>query len=143
MDKKRVVSGREVMAKILCIEDDVNVLETMLEIVGFDGSHQAIGAENGEAGLLLAQRFQPDLIFCDVMMPRMDGLAVLEALRKDPATASIPFIIVTSQCDEGNMITGMFTLRDVGDGCLRKPFDPREILSKIEEVLAGKSNRNM
>ncbi len=85
---------------------------------------------------------QPDIIFCDIMMPGMDGLAVLEALRKDSATAPIPIIVMTSRCDEGNMITGFFAWRDVGDGCIQKPFAPDEFLARIDKVLAGKSNRN-
>ena len=60
---------------------------------------EVIGAENGRAGLQLARQHLPDLIVCDIMMPELDGYGVLEELRQDFATATIPLIFLTANAD--------------------------------------------
>src|SRR5881628_125495 len=79
------------MKKILVIEDEAETLENlvlMLEMEGF----KPLSASNGRAGVAVARRELPDVILCDVSMPEMDGYGVLENLRADNATVSIPFI---------------------------------------------------
>jgi CheY-like chemotaxis protein len=66
-----------------------------------------VAAENGRAGLELARREKPDLILCDVMMPELDGYGVLEKLRADPATATLPFIFLTARGDKPDIRQGM------------------------------------
>jgi hypothetical protein len=72
-----------IMTKILAIEDEPQMRQNLLTILEMEGFH-AIGAENGRVGLEKARSELPHLILCDVMMPEMDGYAVLQHLRDDP-----------------------------------------------------------
>ncbi len=119
------------MKKILVIEDEPQTREnlaTILEMEGFD----PLTASDGREGLELARRHRPDLILCDVMMPGLDGYGVLEALRADAETTSIPFIFLTAKGDRKDLRTGM----DLGaDDYLCKPATSAELLSSIEARL--------
>lgn len=78
----------------MVIEDDPSILANILEILELE-ELEAIGAENGLIGLQLARKEMPSLIISDITMPEMDGFEVLQALRQDPETARIPFILMT------------------------------------------------
>ncbi len=115
------------MKKILVIEDEppvrANILE-LLEAEDFD----VIGAENGFIGALWAQQHLPDLVICDVMMPEVDGYEVLQALRQEPTTATIPFIFLTAMADKADIRQGI----ELGaDDYLTKPFTRNELLGAI------------
>jgi len=111
------------MKKILVIEDEAETLENlvlMLEMEGF----KPFSASNGRAGVALARRELPDVILCDVSMPEMDGYGVLEALRADKGTVSIPFIFLTAKGDKKDVRTGM----NLGaDDYLTKPAGAHEV----------------
>lgn len=80
--------------KVLIVDDDSNnrlCLSDFLEYQDFN----VLSAENGLAGLQLTKKFQPDLILCDINMPKLDGYGFLKRLRADAATANIPFIFMT------------------------------------------------
>ena len=79
------------MHTILVIEDDEILCESVAELLTLEG-FRAIGALDGIAGLERIQEEHPDLILCDVDMPRLNGFGVLEALRADPDLAKIPFL---------------------------------------------------
>ncbi|MBD2346806.1 response regulator transcription factor [Anabaena subtropica] len=112
---------------ILVIEDDTdtrNLFLAVLEAKGFD----SIAAENGVMGIEKAQKYLPDLIICDIMMPDMDGYNVLNALRQDPLTAIIPFIFLTGNNDQTALRKGM----ELGaDDYITKPSTIEEILKAI------------
>jgi len=80
-----------VMPKILVIEDSPEVRERIVTSLTFEGFN-VVEAGDGEAGVRMAHEAMPDLIICDIMMPKLDGHATLSALREDASTASIPFI---------------------------------------------------
>jgi CheY-like chemotaxis protein len=116
--------------KILVIEDEVFIRENLIELLEIEG-FEAVGAENGFVGVRLAKDYQPDLILCDVMMPELDGYGVLEALRKDSATAMIPFMFLTASADRNNLQR----IRDMGmNDYILKPFN-------VDKFLAAISNR--
>lgn len=93
---------------------------------------ETLTAENGLIGINLALSFMPDLILCDMMMPEMDGLGVLTAVRQDPATATIPFIFLTAKSAQADFRQGM----DMGaDDYLTKPFTRSELLRAIMKRL--------
>ena len=119
------------MKKILVIEDEAETLENlvlMLEMEGF----KPLSAPNGRAGVAVAKRELPDVILCDVSMPEMDGYGVLESLRADNATVSIPFIFLTAKGDKKDLRTGM----NLGaDDYLTKPASAEEVLSAINARL--------
>ncbi|WP_413199664.1 EAL domain-containing protein [Nostoc piscinale] len=115
------------MIKILVIEDEESVRENLLDLLQAEDFH-TIAAANGKTGVDLAFSEAPDLILCDMMMPEVDGYGVLTALRKDPLTATIPFIFLTAKSAKSDFRQGM----DMGaDDYLTKPFTRAELLSAI------------
>jgi signal transduction histidine kinase len=100
----------------------------MLGYEGFDVK----GAENGALGVEQARIYQPDLIICDIMMPVLDGFGVLETLRQDPTTATIPFIFLTARTDRPDMRAGM----ELGaDDYVTKPFTAQELIKTVQTRL--------
>lgn len=113
--------------KILVIEDDVKVQDNLVDILELEG-FETIAAGNGLHGIQLAKSEHPDLIICDVMMPELDGYGVLEQLRHDQATVTIPFIFLTAKADRPDLRQGM----ELGaDDYLTKPFTPTELRQAI------------
>jgi signal transduction histidine kinase len=83
-------------------------------------------------GVERAREYQPDLIICDIMMPGLDGFGVLETLRKERATAKIPFIFLTARTERNDMRLGM----ELGaDDYLTKPFTATELIKTVETRL--------
>ncbi len=123
------------MTKILVIEDEQLVRENILDLLEAEG-FEGIGAENGHVGVTWAWDCQPDLIICDVMMPELDGYDVLKLLRKEPVTATIPFIFLTAKADKNDFRQGM----QLGaDDYLTKPFTSAELLGAIAVRLERKA----
>jgi DNA-binding NarL/FixJ family response regulator len=119
------------MAKILVIEDEPEMRRNLLTILKLE-KFETLGAENGRLGLDLARRQKPDLILCDVMMPELDGYAVLERLRADAATVTTPFIFLTAKGEKPDIRAGM----NLGaDDYLIKPVGKADLLSAISARL--------
>lgn len=119
------------MKKILIIEDEPQTrlnLATVLSMEGF----APITAENGRIGVESAKRENPALILCDVMMPELDGYGVLNALRDDPATASIPFLFLTAKGEKTDLRLGM---NSGADDYLTKPIDIADLLAAVHARL--------
>jgi CheY-like chemotaxis protein/AraC-like DNA-binding protein len=95
--------------------------------------YRVLEAVSGEEGLELARRFLPDLVLSDVMMPGMDGYALCRALRADRDTDFIPVILLTARADAEDRLTG---LAEHADDYLTKPFDVRELLARIGNIIA-------
>ncbi|MGB3534313.1 MAG: hybrid sensor histidine kinase/response regulator [Microcoleaceae cyanobacterium] len=115
------------MTTILVIEDELDVREIILDIL-YEEGYAVHGAENGAIGLQIASEILPDLIICDVMMPKMDGYEVLENLRNNSKTATIPFIFLTAKVTRDDLRQGM----NLGaDDYLTKPFRRDELLNTI------------
>ena len=90
-------------------------------------------AENGKAALELAASDRPDLVLSDVMMPEMDGFQLLAALRNNPATSTIPVILLSARAGEDSRVDG---LQAGADDYLVKPFSARELLARVESHLS-------
>lgn len=119
------------MKTILLIEDNDDVRENTAEILTL-AQYKVLTAENGKAGVELAQTQHPDLIICDIMMPVLDGHGVLHLLSKNEVTAGIPFIFLTARTERIDIRKGM----EMGaDDYLTKPFDDVELLNAIETRL--------
>ena len=117
--------------KILVIEDNLEVRENLAEILELS-DYEVLQAEDGTLGVELASREKPDLIICDVMMPRLDGFGVLNILSKKPDTASIPFIFLTAKAEKADFRRGM----NLGaDDYITKPFYKDELLTVVETRL--------
>jgi CheY-like chemotaxis protein len=120
------------MTRILLIEDDPLILENVDDILTLEG-FQTVTAQDGEEGLSLAQREDPDLIVCDVMLPGLTGYEILYALRQNEKTENIPFIFLTGQSDKADIRHGM----ELGaDDYLTKPFTPSELKRAVASRLA-------
>ena len=119
------------MSKILVIEDEAltrNMFRDFLEAEGF----QTLGAEDGLAGIEQARQHLPNLVLCDVLMPKLDGYAVLSKLRQVATTATIPFIFITARTEKANRRRGM----SLGaDDYLAKPFTVEELLGAVSARL--------
>lgn len=117
--------------KVLVIDDEVSIRETIVIVLKKHGYETFIGA-NGVEGLEQARKQLPDLIICDLRMELVDGYQVLSAIRNDPSTASIPFILITAEQSKTGMRQGM----ELGaDDFLLKPFSSSELLSAVKARL--------
>jgi len=113
---------------ILVVDDEASIrriLETRLSMIGY----QVITACDGEEALELSRQRSPDLVVLDVMMPRLDGYAVCQELRKD---SDVPIVMLTALGDVADRITGL----ELGaDDYVVKPFSPKELEARIRCVL--------
>jgi two-component system sensor kinase len=120
------------MQKILIIEDQPDVRENIEAILELE-DYETLIAENGEMGIEMAENHHPDLILCDVMMPKLDGFGVVQALRQNPITSTIPLIFVTAKADRLSLRQGM----DLGaDDYLTKPFTLDELINSVKSRLS-------
>lgn len=116
---------------IYCVEDDVSIRELMLYALRASG-FEAEGFETGANLFDALQQEKPQLILLDVMLPGMDGMEILKALRAAPATAGIPVIMASAKGTEYDKVMGL----DQGaDDYLAKPFGMMEMISRIRAVL--------
>lgn len=120
------------MATVLVIEDDPTILENTLELLELEG-FTPLSAKDGVEGVEQARKHLPDLVVCDVLMPRMDGYGVLKTLRDDPTTTNIPFIFVSATLHEDIATSG--DILGVS-GYLIKPFRFPELVRIIRTLLA-------
>lgn len=116
---------------ILVIDDDTDIL-ALLEMSLTSDGYQVITASDGPSGIKNARAEQPDLILLDVMMPQMDGLAVIKELKNDDETRSIPVLWLTAKSQTEDKLRG---LEIGGDDYITKPFDLREVTARINAVL--------
>ncbi len=119
------------MAKILIIEDEPCLRQNLIEALEME-QFETLSAREGRQGLELAQRERPDLILCDVTMPGLDGYGVLQTLRKDPATARIPFVFLTAHSEHTDVRAGM---KLGADDYLIKPVSIQDLLDAIQARL--------
>ena len=124
-------------AKILVVDDEPDILEFLqynLEKEGFT----VVTASDGEAGIQMAERENPDLIILDIMMPKMDGVEVCRVLRSRPQFAQTVIAFLTAREEDFSQIAALET---GGDDYITKPIRPRVFLSRIRALLR-RSERN-
>lgn len=121
------------MARVLVIEDEPSISQ-LLRIVLENHGHEVLVADDGSRGVATATRRSPDAILLDVMMPFMDGFAVLEALREDERTVAIPVMMLSAMQQES---VEERCYRLGAQTFVRKPFDPAILLGALEEMLAA------
>jgi len=120
------------VARILVIDDSQQVRDLVLAMLRLKG-HEAIAAEDGLTGLRLAREVTPDLIICDITMPKMDGYQLLQALRTEPETMIVPFIFLTAKLDKADRRRGMLL---GADDYITKPFSVDELMEAVEVRLS-------
>jgi CheY-like chemotaxis protein len=123
------------LGKILMVDDEVHIrllLEQTLEELEDDYDVELFTASDGEEGLALILDEEPDLVFLDIMMPKMNGYEVCEQVTKDPRFQNIKIILLTAKGQEVDRKQGM----EVGaTQYMTKPFDPDEILRVAKGLL--------
>ena len=125
------------MKKILVIEDEPAMRSNLRDILELE-NFLPVTAANGREGIATALRELPDLILCDVLMPELDGHAVLSALRTDAATARIPFVFLTAKGEHADVRAGM----NLGaDDYLVKPVRVDDLLEAIAARLERAQQR--
>ncbi|MBV8804763.1 MAG: HAMP domain-containing histidine kinase, partial [Sinobacteraceae bacterium] len=121
----------EPAANILVVDDNADMRGYLCRLLG-----QRWRTENAADGLAALERIRrrpPDLVIADVMMPRLDGFALLRALRADPSTAQIPIMLLSARAGEEASAEG---LRAGADDYIIKPFSSRELIARVEARLA-------
>jgi CheY-like chemotaxis protein len=118
--------------RILVIEDNPANLELMTYLLRAFG-HETIVAVDGEDGVRQALTGKPDLILCDLALPKLDGYGVARRLREQPGPAGVPLIAVTASAmvgDRDKVIAAGF------DGYIRKPITPETFVAEVESYLS-------
>ena len=118
-------------SRVLIVEDEPDIRALVVHHLKREG-YQVSAASSGEEALRQVQAAAPDLVILDLMMPAMDGLEVCRRLRQDPATASLPIVMLTAKGDEIDRVLGL----EIGaDDYVVKPFSPKELLARVRAVL--------
>ena len=121
--------------KVMIADDEEELLALMLATLEGGEGFKVLLARDGAEALEMARREKPDLLFLDIMMPKLNGYEVCRELKKDPATASITIIMLTALAQDSERAKAM----EAGaDDYFTKPFSPTALLNKVEEVLERK-----
>ena len=118
---------------LLVIEDEAPLRANIVRLLTAEG-FQVIAAVDGDEGIRRARESRPDLVICDILMPRMDGYGVLALLRSQPETAAIPFIFLTASADKEDLARG---LQSGANDYVTKPFRIADLLAAIRRRLAS------
>ncbi len=114
--------------KILVVDDDKNVVQIIAVNLRYEGM-EVIEAYDGEEALLKAETERPDLILLDIMMPSLDGIEVCRRLKRIPALADVPIIMLTAKTMDEDMLAGW----EAGaDDYLTKPFNPLGLIQRVK-----------
>ena len=117
--------------KILVVDDELAALE-LIEFNLKAAGYEVVTAADGNEGLQKARTVLPGLILLDVMLPEIDGMEVCKILKRDPATAAIPIIMLTAKGAEIDRVLGL----ELGaDDYVTKPFSPRELVLRVKGLL--------
>ena len=119
------------MFKILLFEDNEYIRDNATEILELQG-YEVLSSPNGRNALSLVRNFRPEIIFCDIMMPEVDGYAVFNTIKADPEAAHIPFIFLTASVEKRDVEAA---LKKGAQGYIKKPFEPAELFECIETLL--------
>jgi DNA-binding LytR/AlgR family response regulator len=116
------------MKNILIIEDDEAVRDSLSDLFS-ENKYKVFKSRDGKGGIYLAETEKIDLIICDIMLPEVDGYAVLNALRENESTREIPFIFLTAKAEMSDLRIGM----EMGaDDYIVKPFKAVDVLKAVK-----------
>ena len=118
-------------ATVLVVDDDP-VIQKLLQVNFEMEGYTVLTAGDGEEGLERARADHPDVIVLDVMMPKMNGLEVVDALKAAADTAGIPIVLLSAKAQEADIQAG----KDTGaDDYVTKPFDPLDLLDRVAALV--------
>jgi signal transduction histidine kinase len=130
-------AGSERAVDILIAEDSPTQAEMLRHLLAERGYNVMVAA-NGKEALAAARQRKPALVISDIVMPEMDGYALCKAVKADPALKDMPVILLTSLANPQDVING---LQCGADNFVRKPYDPRYLLSRVEYIIANRELR--
>ena len=119
------------MQTVLVIEDEAPLRANIVRILSAEG-YRVVAAADGEEGIQRVTEERPDLVICDILMPRLDGFGVLAALRSRPETAALPFIFLTASADKDDLARG---LKSGANEYVTKPFKIAGLLAAVRRLL--------
>ena len=117
---------------VLIIDDEVSIQKVVSLSLKMEASWSVMTASSGSEGLIKAECHLPDVILLDVMMPELDGIATFEALQENPATQSIPVVLLTAKTRAAEK--QLFQKLGVA-GVITKPFPPLALASEIAQMV--------
>lgn len=128
----RVATDADGPPKILIVDDDVRLLDTLAEALGSDGRYEIEVARDGYEGLIKVGSFRPDLLLLDIRMPGLDGFQVCRRVKGDAATRKTRILAISghgggSTCEE--------ILAAGADGFLEKPLELDELMSEVARLI--------
>ncbi len=129
-NQKNVVQAVEPKSVVLLADDNADMREYVLALLS--GRFTVLAASNGKQALVIATQEHPDLVLTDVMMPEMDGFALLAAIRENASLRTTPVIMLSARAGEESRIEG---LGAGADDYLTKPFTARELVARVEAQL--------
>ncbi|MBL9078561.1 MAG: response regulator [Planctomycetes bacterium] len=116
---------------ILVVDDEPFICRSLTFVLRKD-NYRVLEARNGEEALAMIREQRPDLVFLDVMMPKINGFQVTEQVRADPSLANVKIILLTAKGQESDREVGK--LAGAND-YMTKPFSPTRILDRAREIL--------
>jgi CheY-like chemotaxis protein len=125
------------MTKVLIVEDDPLISRMYQKIFTFEKFDVDVAA-NGEEALAKVNNFVPDLILLDVMMPKMNGLQVLEKLKVSDPTKNIPVVMLTNLA--GQQDAEVALAKGAVKYIIKSEYEPKQVVEMVKEVLAGYTN---
>ena len=118
--------------RILFIDDEDDIKTLAQFCLELEADWEMIGASNGQEGIAIAEKEQPDAILLDAMMPDLDGIETLAKLRANPETKDIPTIFITAKAQVSDRLR---FYRAGAKGVINKPFDSLHLASQISGFL--------
>jgi DNA-binding response OmpR family regulator len=120
--------------KVLIVEDDQLIQRMYLKMFTFE-KFEVITASDGEEGLEKARNEKPTIILLDVMMPKLNGMQLLEKLKIDPETKAIPVIMLSNLAGENDVETALS--KGAVKYIIKSEHDPKEIADMVKQIVAG------
>ena len=115
---------------VLVVEDDYNIRGLLLDILS--SKYTVLTANDGLEAIKILQQNLPDLVLCDIIMPELDGLGLIDKIRSDERTAHLPIVSVSAKLSIEDRIEAV---EHGADAYITKPFNPRHVLATIEQLL--------
>lgn len=128
------------MSKVLIVEDDQLIQRMYQKIFTFE-KYEVVVAVDGEEGLEKARTEKPTIILLDVMMPKLNGIQVLEKLKQDPETKHIPVIMLSNLAGENDVETALS--KGAVKYIIKSEYDPKQIADMVTEIIAGYSRNDI
>jgi two-component system response regulator VanR len=123
--------------RILIVDDENTVAETLRVVLELRG-YKVLTTDNGKTALDVLYRQKIDLAILDLMLPEVDGLAILRRMREDKHLADTPVIIITVVTQGSDLADGFWQNATQTEGFVTKPFDPFQLADKVDAILAAR-----